>query len=165
MEYTHRERTTYAAWSYEQSDWMCDQSSRRLHRIGFGRPYTQGVGCSHGEGVVLAGWTYDGGDWVWISPAGDTIVSASYDTMLKVWDADTREQWHTVRRHANWVNGCAISPAGDTIVSASDDDTLKMWDVRTGEERLSLCGHTDTVRGCAISPSGDFIVSASYDKT
>src|SRR6266516_50169 len=90
-----------------------------------------------------------------ISPAGDSIVSASWDSTLKVWDAHTGEERLTLRGHTDRVRGCAISPAGDSIVSASSDQTLKVWDARTGEELRTLSGHTDRVLGCAISPSGD----------
>src|SRR6266536_84133 len=100
-----------------------------------------------------------------ISPLGDTIVSASWDKTLKVWDARTGEERCTLHGHADAVFGCAISPSGDTIVSASDDQTLKVWDARTGEERCTLHGHASYVRGCAISLSGDTIVSASWDQT
>ena len=48
-----------------------------------------------------------------------TIVSASDDQTLKVWDARTGEERLTLRGHTGWVTGCAISPAGDFIVSAS----------------------------------------------
>ena len=61
--------------------------------------------------------------YVWgcaISPAGDTIVSASDDGTLKVWDAHTGEERRTLRGHTGMVRGCAISPAGDYIVSASE---------------------------------------------
>jgi NB-ARC domain/TIR domain/WD domain, G-beta repeat len=100
-----------------------------------------------------------------ISPAGDYIVSASYDHTLKVWDAPTGEERCTLRGNRNWVYGCAISPAGDYIVSASEDRTLKVWDAQTGEERRILRGHRGAVYGCAISPAGGYIVSASRDKT
>ena len=53
-----------------------------------------------------------------ISPAGDTIVSASDDKTLKVWDARTGEERRTLRGHTDEVHGCAISPSGDYIVSA-----------------------------------------------
>jgi hypothetical protein len=103
--------------------------------------------------------------WCAISPSGDTIVSASYDKTLKVWNAHTGEELQTLSGHTSGVRGCAISPAGDFIVSASDDKTLKVWNVRTGEELRTLRGHGDWVNGCAISPSGDTIVSASGDQT
>src|SRR6266566_458729 len=100
-----------------------------------------------------------------ISPDGDSIVSASRDQTLKVWDAHTGEERRTLRGHTDGVNGCAISPDGDFLVSASSDQTLKMWNVQSGTEQLTLSGHTDGVNGCAISQSGDYIVSASNDET
>jgi WD40 repeat protein len=100
-----------------------------------------------------------------ISPSGDTIVSASYDGTLKVWDARIGEERLTLSGHTGAVMGFATSLLGDTIVSASGDRTLKVWDARTGEERLTLSGHTGAVMGCAISLSGDTIVSASDDGT
>jgi WD40 repeat protein len=106
--------------------------------------------------------------YVWgcaFNPSGSTIVSASGDGTLKIWDARTGEEHRTLRRHTASVRGCVFNPGGDSIVSASDDGTLKVWDVQTGEERLTLRGHTDWVNGCAISSAGDFIVSASSDQT
>jgi len=100
-----------------------------------------------------------------VSPDGDSIVSASSDNTLKVWDAHTGAARLTLRGHTGEVTGCAVSPDGDSIVSASDDSTLKVWDAYTGEVRLTLRGHTDRVTGCAVSPDGDSIVSASWDKT
>ena len=100
-----------------------------------------------------------------ISPAGDYIVSTSWDQTLRVWDARTGKEQRTLRGHAGKVLGCAISPAGDYIVSASDDQTLKVWIVETGEGQRTFSGHTQAVRSCAISPAGDYIVSASDDRT
>src|SRR6266516_932317 len=106
--------------------------------------------------------------YVWgcaFSPSGSTIVSASSDETLKVWDTRTGEERLSLCGHTDWVNGCAISPTGDFIVSASQDQTLKVWDVHSREVRLTLRGHTGEVEGCTISPTGDSIVSASGDQT
>jgi WD40 repeat protein len=101
-----------------------------------------------------------------INPAGDAIVSTSWDDTLKVWDVRTGDERRTLRGHTDEVEGCAISPAGDYIVSASSDHTLKIWNAQTGDERHTLLvGHRDWVRRCAISPAGDFIVSAGNDAT
>ncbi len=107
---------------------------------------------------TLSGHT-DGVSGCVISPAGDFIVSASWDQTLKVWDAHTGEERRTLRGHTDVVSGCAISPAGDFIVSASDDRTLKVWDARTG-----ACLNTLYVNGklnaCAFHPDGEHIVAA-----
>ncbi|HET6975811.1 MAG TPA: TIR domain-containing protein [Pyrinomonadaceae bacterium] len=100
-----------------------------------------------------------------VSADGATIVSASYDETLKVWDGRRGAERFTLRGHAGWVNGCAVSADGATIVSASHDGTLKVWDGRSGAERFTLRGHAGWVIGCAVSADGATIVSASYDRT
>ncbi len=100
-----------------------------------------------------------------ISPAGDWVVSASWDGTLKVWNARTGAELLALEGHTTSVHGCAVSPLGDYIVSASADHTLKVWDAQIGTELLTLFGHTGPVYGCAVSPEGDWIVSASQDET
>ena len=73
-----------------------------------------------------------------VSSDGASIVSASYDKTLKVWDARSGEARLTLQGHTAEVNGCAVSPDGAFIVSASRDKTLKVWDAGTGELRLTL---------------------------
>ncbi len=99
------------------------------------------------------------------SPDGQSIVSASLDNTLKVWDAQTGQERLSLIGHTDKVESCGYSLDGQSIVSASDDKTLKVWDAHTGQERFSLTGHTDKVRSCAYSPDGQSIVSASGDKT
>ncbi len=94
-----------------------------------------------------------------ISSAGDTIVSASEDQTLKVWDARTGEERHTLRGHTDGVSGCAISPAGDYIVSTSIYQTLKVWDAHT-EACLSTLYVNGWLYACAFHPDGEHIVAA-----
>lgn len=100
-----------------------------------------------------------------VSTDGATIVSASSDQTLKVWDGRTGVERFTLSGHAGGVNCCAITRAGETIVSASDDGTLKVWDGHNGAQRFTLKGHAGGVKGCAISVDGATIVSASDDGT
>ena len=107
-------------------------------------------------------------DWVngcAFSPDGKLIVSASYNSTLKVWDAMTGEMLRSLVGHSSSVIGCAFSPDGQLIVSASWDSTLKVWDAMTGEMLRTLEGHSDSVSGCAFSPDGQLIVSALDDWT
>jgi hypothetical protein len=67
------------------------------------------------------------------SPDGKRIVSASHDSTLKVWEADSGQLLRTLEGHSGFVFGCAFSPDGKRIVSASDDRTLKVWEAETGQ--------------------------------
>ena len=100
-----------------------------------------------------------------VSADGATIISASSDQTLKVWDGRSGVERFTLRGHTDRVRGCAVSADGATIVSASDDQTLKVWEGRSGVERFTLKGHAGTVNACAVSADGATIVSASSDQT
>ncbi|MGD2218153.1 MAG: WD40 repeat domain-containing protein, partial [Gemmatimonadales bacterium] len=73
---------------------------------------------------------------------------------LKLWDAGTGQEIHTLEGHSGRVNACAYSPDGARLVSASGDGTLKLWDAETGRELRTLEGHSDGVTACAFSPDG-----------
>jgi WD40 repeat protein len=99
------------------------------------------------------------------SSDGSRIASASEDSTLKLWDAQTGAELATLAGHTNSVAACAFSLDGSRIVSASQDETLKLWDAQTGAELATLAGHTDSVVACAFSPDGSRIVSGSCDNT
>jgi WD40 repeat protein len=100
-----------------------------------------------------------------IDPSGRLAVSASDDKTLKVWDAQTGKDLHTLRGHTDIVWRVAITSDARRAISASLDKTLKVWDLETGKESRTLKGHTYPVRGVAIGPGDRFGVSASEDGT
>jgi uncharacterized protein with WD repeat len=107
-------------------------------------------------------------DWVWsvaYSPDGRRIVSASYDTTVKIWDAESGQLTRTLAGHSAGVSSVVYSPNGRRIASASWDKTVKIWDAESGRLIHTLSGHNNTVRSVAYSPDGRRIVSASEDKT
>ncbi|MGD1849947.1 MAG: WD40 repeat domain-containing protein, partial [Cyanophyceae cyanobacterium] len=58
-----------------------------------------------------------------------TIISASGDSTVKLWDVNTGELLRTHSGHSHWEESASISPDGNNIVSASGDGTVKLWKV------------------------------------
>eukprot|EP00741_Cyanophora_paradoxa_P013763 tig00020710_g13286.t1 len=102
---------------------------------------------------------------------GRRIVSGSWDTSVRVWDAETGAELLQLQGHKDYVNSVAVS-AGDVgawrrgtdstghgggaqdgrrIVSGSDDRSVRVWDAETGVELLNLQGHTRDVTSVAVS--------------
>ncbi|NTV67410.1 MAG: TIR domain-containing protein [Chlorobaculum sp.] len=99
------------------------------------------------------------------SPNGMRIISASWDSTLKLWDAISGSCLLTLFGHSAWVNAASFSPDGQRIISASWDKTLKLWDAISGSCLLTLFGHSAWVNAASFSPDGQRIISASWDST
>jgi len=100
-----------------------------------------------------------------ITVDGHTLVSASKDTTLRVWNFDSGETIQILLGHMGWVNYVALTPDGQTIVSSSSDKTLRVWNLITGQTIYILSGHTDSVNRVVLTSDGETAVSASQDGT
>jgi WD40 repeat protein/serine/threonine protein kinase len=66
------------------------------------------------------------------SPDGTTIVSASADSMMVLWDVARRDaRWF--RKQTSWVEAAAVSPDGRFIAAATRDSAVAVCDAATGE--------------------------------
>ena len=95
------------------------------------------------------------------SPDGKRVVTASWDTTARVWDADSGKCLATLQGHTATVNSAAFSPDGKRIVTASEDKTARVWDADSGKTLASLQGHTNGVVSATFSPDGQRVVTAS----
>ncbi|WP_208339402.1 NB-ARC domain-containing protein [Aetokthonos hydrillicola] len=100
-----------------------------------------------------------------LAPDGNYVISASLDSILKVWNWQTGEQLRTLVGHIHWVNAVALTPDGNYVISASGDKTLKVWNWQTGELLRTLVGHSASVNAVALTPDGNYVISASHDST
>ncbi len=105
-----------------------------------------------------------------VLPNGSHFVSASDDTIIRLWDIESGEVLREFLGHEAPVNGISVSPDGALLVSAAgsfggDDPTIRLWDVESGEQLQTFEGHTWLTNYAEISPNNDFVISTSWDKT
>ena len=89
----------------------------------------------------------------------------SNDNTIRIWNARTGDQLHTLEGHTDGVSCIAFFPEVPILASGSYDDTIRIWNARTGESMRVLEGHTYDVSSLAFSPDGNTLVSGSWDGT
>lgn len=100
------------------------------------------------------------------SPDGKSMVCASRDRSLKIYDVHSGTEKASLIGHTNWVVDCNYSNDGSTIVSASWDQSVRLWDAYLGSLITCFQGHTRRVSAaCFSNECNKYILSGSWDCT
>mmetsp|Transcript_23829 Transcript_23829/g.32774 ORF Transcript_23829/g.32774 Transcript_23829/m.32774 type:complete len:258 (+) Transcript_23829:198-971(+) len=100
---------------------------------------------------------------VGFSPDGRCIASASDDSSLRLWDAQTQHCLAILQGHTHYVSSVAFSPDSCLVASGSYDNSMCLWDVHSTQCLSTLEGHTGCIYSLAFSPDGRSVVSGSSD--
>ncbi|KAK1332580.1 hypothetical protein QTO34_007263 [Cnephaeus nilssonii] len=112
---------------------------------------------------------------------GKTLISASSDTTVKVWNAHKGFCMSTLRTHKDYVKALAYAKDKELVASAGLDRQIFLWDVNTltaltasnntVTSKLllsliasSLSGNKDSIYSLAMNQLGTIIVSGSTEK-
>ncbi|MFZ9387906.1 MAG: WD40 repeat domain-containing protein, partial [Chitinophagaceae bacterium] len=92
------------------------------------------------------------------SSDGETIVTATDDQSVKIWNARTGMLLRTLIGHRGKVLSARFSPDDSKIFSIAVDSTIKVWDVMTGTVLKTIAFNVE--HNCIIkfSPDGNKIV-------
>jgi len=104
---------------------------------------------------------------------GKTLISASSDTTVKVWNAHKGFCMSTLRTHKDYVKALAYARDREQVASAGLDRAIFLWDVNTltaltasnnTVTTSSLSGNKDSIYSVAMNSMGSVIVSGSTEK-
>lgn len=96
--------------------------------------------------------------------SGSTLVSASRDKTLRVWDlSQNGKQLKVLSGHVQWVYCCSISPDGQMLCSAAGKKSALLWSMGSYSLLRRLEGHQGCVVSCDFSPDSALLATASYD--
>lgn len=98
-----------------------------------------------------------------IAAHGDTLVSGSYDSTVRVWKISTGETVHQLRGHSQKVYSVVLDHERNRCISGSMDNLVKVWSLDTGSVLYSLEGHSSLVG--LLDLQQNRLVSAAADST
>lgn len=100
------------------------------------------------------------------SPDGTTLVSASFESTIRLWDAETgrirsvlKEDW------SGDFTSVAFSVDGRLVAAGGGDRAIRSWKVDTIKSWWTFWDHEDWVRSGSFSPDGSLWASGSDDET
>jgi WD40 repeat protein/serine/threonine protein kinase len=99
------------------------------------------------------------------SPDGRQIASGCLDGLVRVWEADTAREPHTMQGKTSIVRSLAWSPDGRYLAAAQHSGVVCVWNAATGDLLAPLPGHQKAALQVAFSPDGRTLASASSDGT
>lgn len=98
-----------------------------------------------------------------LSGRGNTVVSGSYDTTVRVWNIDTGDCKWVLQGHQQRVYSAVLDYKRNRCISGSMDWFVKVWSLDTGSLLYTLEGHTSLVG--LLDLNRTTLVSAAADST
>jgi WD40 repeat protein len=86
------------------------------------------------------------------------LASVGDDGLLKLWDAESREELFGRSAHASVAAGVAFSPDGRRLATLGRDQLLKVWDTHNSTLLATLPFSSQILEGVAFSPDGRALV-------
>lgn len=97
-----------------------------------------------------------------VLPGTDSIVTASADGTLKIWNYETGELVKELAGHGEEIFEVVASPGGGEIISASPNHIF-VWNAKTGGKIGEIKGHDHKITALAISGDGKYIATADTE--
>ncbi|RWN99268.1 WD40 repeat domain-containing protein [Mesorhizobium sp.] len=98
--------------------------------------------------------------WLAVAPDGHSIMSASTDRTIKLWDIDGKRLIHTLGVHKDMARTALFLPDGGRALTAGDDGEIVLRQLADGAVlHVFSSGQNGGVNKLAISPDGKRAVS------
>lgn len=97
------------------------------------------------------------------SPDNRFLVTFSYDSTAKIWDAAKLLLVSSITDHERHINGVSFDPTSQKIALAAGDSTVGVYSIPDGKLIKKLHGPTDEVEAVSFSQNGRTIIGACRD--
>jgi len=95
---------------------------------------------------------------------GRTLISASWDGTVGIWDAATGRRTHTLTGHGEGLNTAGLTADGRFVVSGAADGKIGVWELPAGEQRLIQDLEAGPPHRIRAIPGGSQVACLTYDQ-
>ena len=97
-----------------------------------------------------------------LDPAGDLLVTAGDDHVVRIWDARQGQVLRRLAAHTDWVQSAAFSPDGRTLATAGHDRRITLWAITADRPLRTLPEHLGGISALVFTPDGRTLAAAGF---
>ena len=99
-----------------------------------------------------------------ISPGGESLVAASYDTNVRAWSSRDGELLRLIDELPVAIFALAFSPDGRYLAAAGVDRTVYLFDAKSWKLARKLSGQPEMISALAFSPDSRLLLSGGFSE-
>jgi WD40 repeat protein len=97
-----------------------------------------------------------------LSPDGEILVAASYDTDVRAWSTRNGELLRLIEELPVAMFAMVFSPDGKYLATAGVDRTVYLWDTKSWKLARKLMGQPEMIQSMDFSPDGSRILTGGF---
>ena len=98
-----------------------------------------------------------------LSKDQNTLLSASWDGTVRLWDVGTGLMSKKLKGHQGAVHTAIFSSDGNSVYSAGADRIIRVWDLNQSKTIKNFEGHNAEITSLLFSPDNKMLISHSVD--
>lgn len=106
-------------------------------------------------------WHGDGLSGALFSPAGDVLITAGQDSVVRLWRVADGRPAAPEFRHGAVINAQNLQPGRNVLATASGDRMVRLWDVARGELMAAPFVLGDSAQTVEFTPDGGTLLFGS----
>ncbi len=99
------------------------------------------------------------------TPDGRTLLTASGDGSVRLWDVAGRREIRRWLAHQDGVLALALTADGKTLATGGRDGFVRLWELSTGKETAQFIGGPGDVEALALSGDGKVLAASGSGRT
>jgi WD40 repeat protein len=94
---------------------------------------------------------------------GRALITAGYDSPIRVWDVASGRKFHELGRESGGVTAIAVAPDGQRAAVGGENGGIRIWDVAAGVDVCPVPGHRARLRKAVAASNGRDAVTSGED--